>query len=68
LAALDLTIVAEMAWLWADKLVRQASVIALAVIVGDEVLNGCPQRFFPEEDHAIQAGLLDAPHKSLRRR
>jgi hypothetical protein len=40
--------------------------IALAVIVGDEVLNGCTQRLLPEEDHAIQAGLLDAAYKSLR--
>jgi hypothetical protein len=55
-----------MARLWADELVRQTLVITLAVIVGDEVLNGCPQRFLPEEDHALQAGLLDAAHKSLR--
>jgi hypothetical protein len=53
LAALDLTCVAEMARLWADELVRQALMIALAVIVGDEVLNGCTQRLLPEEDHAI---------------
>src|ERR1019366_6384747 len=66
LAALDLTRVAEMAGLWADQLVRQALVIALAVIVGDEILHGCPQRLLPEEDHALQAGLLDAAHKSLR--
>jgi hypothetical protein len=44
LAALDLTGVAEMARLWTDELVRQALVIAFIVIVGDEVLNGCPQR------------------------
>lgn len=66
LAALDLTVVAEMARLWTDELVCQALVIAFAVIVGDEVLNGCPQGLLPEEDYAIQAGLLDAPYKSLR--
>jgi hypothetical protein len=34
--------------------------------MGDEVLNGCPQRFLAEEDQALQAGLLDASYKSLR--
>jgi hypothetical protein len=29
--------------------------IALAVIMSNEVLNGCPQRLLAEEDHAIQA-------------
>ena len=66
LAPLDLTCVAEMARLWADELVRQALMMALAVIVGDEVLNGCPQRLLPEKDHTVQAGLLDAADKSLR--
>src|SRR5215831_18105667 len=66
LAALNLARVAEMASLWADELVPQTLVIAFTVIMGDEVLNGCPERFLAEEDHAIQAGLLDAAHKSLR--
>src|ERR1035437_7838765 len=54
LAALDLTGVAEMARLWTDELVRQASVVAFTVIVGDDVLNGCPQRLLPEEDHTFK--------------
>ena len=29
----------------------QALVMPLAVIVGDEVLNGCPQRLLPQEDY-----------------
>src|SRR5215469_2665727 len=66
LAALNLARVAETASFWADELVRQTLVIAFTVIMGDEVLNGRPQRFLAEEDHAIQAGLLDAAHKSLR--
>src|ERR1019366_90310 len=66
LAALDLTGGVEMARLWADELVRQALMIALTVIVGDEVLNGCTQRLLPEKDHTVQAGLLDAAYKSLR--
>jgi hypothetical protein len=41
-------------------------VIAFTVIVGDDVLNGCPQRLLPEEDHTFRARLLDAADKSLR--
>jgi hypothetical protein len=29
-------------------LVRQALMVALSVIMGDEILNGCPQRLFAE--------------------
>ena len=57
-----------MARLWTYELVRQALVIPFAVIVRDEVLNGYPQRFLPEADQAIQAGLLDAAPISPRRR
>ena len=42
--ALDLTYVAEMARLWADQLVRQTLVIALAVVVLHKVLNCRSQR------------------------
>src|SRR5262249_19847431 len=42
LAALNFARVAEMASLWADELVHQTLVIAFTVIMGDEVLNGCP--------------------------
>ena len=66
LPALDLSCVTEVARFWADELVPQALMIALAVIMSDEVLNGGPQRLLAEEDHAIQARLLDATHKSLR--
>jgi len=66
LAALNLACVAEMASFWTDELVRQTLVIAFTVIMRDEVLDGCPQRLLAEEDHAIQAGLPDAAHKSLR--
>lgn len=33
----------KMARFWADESVGQPLVIALGVIVGDEVANGCPQ-------------------------
>jgi hypothetical protein len=36
-------------------LVSQSLMIALAVIMSNEVLNGFPQRLLAEEDHAIQA-------------
>jgi len=60
--ALDLACAAGMVRLWADELVLQTLVIAFAGRVGDEVLDGCPQRLLAEEDHAIYAGLLDAAH------
>jgi hypothetical protein len=49
LAALNLARVAGMTSLWADELVRQTLVIAFTVIMNDEVLNGCPQRFLAEK-------------------
>ena len=30
-----------------------------------EVMNGCPQRTFPEQDQPFEAGLLNAPHEAL---
>src|SRR6516165_8487661 len=66
LAAWNLACVAEMASFWTDELVRQTLVIAFTVIMRGEVLNGCPQRLLAQEDHAVQAGLPDAAHKSLR--
>ncbi len=63
LAPLDLTGIVEVASLWTDELVRQALMIALGMIMGDEILNSCPQRFLAEEDYALQAGLLDATYK-----
>src|SRR5215472_10769031 len=66
LPALDLSRASEVAGFWTDELVSQSLMIALAVIMSNEVLNGCPQRLLAEEDHAIQAGLLDGAHKSLR--
>ena len=66
LAPLNLPGVAQVARFWTDEPVPQSLMIALGVIMSDEVLNGCAQRLLAEEDHAIQAGLLDAAHKSLR--
>ena len=55
-----------MAKLWDDQFVRKTLVIAFAVIVGDEAFNGRSQGLLAEADHSIQAGILDASHKSLR--
>ena len=44
LAPLDLACVVEMARFRADESVGQALMIALRVIMGDEIVNGCPQR------------------------
>ena len=56
--SLHVACVTEVARFWADEVIRQALVIALAMIRDNEVLNGCPQRLLPEEDHAFQAGLF----------
>ena len=58
--------VVEVARLWADELARQALLIALGMRMGGEILNGCPQRLLAEEDHPLQAGLLDASYESFR--
>ena len=50
LAPLDFACVVEMARFRADESVGQALMIALSVIMGDEVLKGCPQRLLAEED------------------
>ena len=55
LPALDLSRASEVAGFWTDELVSQSLMIALAVIMSNEVLNGFPQRLLAEEDHAIQA-------------
>jgi hypothetical protein len=33
-------------------------VVALDVMVGGKVVNGCPQRVLSKQDHAVQKGLL----------
>ena len=65
LAPLDYTGFSKMAHCWANEPVGQALVISLGVVVGDEILNGRPQRILSEQDHPIQTGLLNSPHKSL---
>ena len=66
LTTLDLSRASKVAGFSTDELVPQSLMIALTVIMSNEVLYGCPQRLLAEEDHAIQTGLLDAAHKSFR--
>ena len=55
LTTLDLSRASEVASFGTDELVSQSLMIALAVVMSNEVLNGFPQRLLAEEDHAIQA-------------
>ena len=48
-----------------DEPIRQPLVIALAMIMRDEIPNGDPQRFLSEQDHPLQTGFFDAPHESF---
>ena len=43
-------------------------VVALCVIVGNEVTNGCLQRLLAEQEHALQTQFLDIlhDHRSIR--
>jgi len=65
LTALDGTRRSQVARLRADDPVCQTLVVPLGVVVLHKVLNCRPQRCLPEEDHPVQAGLLDAPDKPL---
>jgi hypothetical protein len=48
-----------------NQTVAQALVIPFRVIVLEELTHSPPQGLLPEEDHAIQALVLDASHESL---
>jgi hypothetical protein len=51
--------------LWKDQPIPQPLVIALGVIVGDEVANCCAQRLLVKQDHALQTRFLNDSHESL---
>jgi hypothetical protein len=52
---LDLSRASKVAGFGTDELISQSLMIALAVIMSNEVFNGFPQRLLADEDHAIQA-------------
>jgi len=54
-----------MAWFRAHYPVGYALVIALGVVVGDEVVNGCPQGPLSKQDHPLQTAFLYGPQKSF---
>src|SRR3954447_21921417 len=62
---LDHASVSYMTGLGTDQSVAQTRMVALSMIMGDELRNGGPQGFFSEQDQAFQAGFFDAAHKSL---
>ena len=64
-SALDRPCVYEVVWVRLNQAVAQALVVSLAVIMSYEVLNGCSQRTFPEQDQPLEAGLLDAADEAL---
>ena len=65
LASLNRAGVSKMTCLGKDEPIRQPLVIALAMIMRNEIPNGGPQRFLSEQDHPLQTGFFDAPHESF---
>src|SRR5215469_610182 len=64
-ASLDNTGSADSGGVWENQSVAQTLMVALAVVMGHEVLNRCPQGAFSKQDQPFQTGFLDAAHKSL---
>jgi len=48
-----------------DEQIADALVISFAVIMGNEFSHGNPQRPLSEQNHALQAGLLNAADEAL---
>jgi hypothetical protein len=53
------------AFIWHDQPVAETLVVSLAVIMENELANPFAQRALTKEDHALQAGFLDAAYESL---
>jgi hypothetical protein len=51
--------------LWKAQPISQPLVIALGVMMGDEVAKGRPRRLLAKEDHALQTRFLNGPLESL---
>ena len=49
-----------------DQLIAQALMVALVMIMLDELADGSPERLFTDENHPVQAGFLDRPYEALR--
>jgi hypothetical protein len=49
---------------WSDKLVSQALMISLSMVVGNEFSDGVPQAVFAKENHLLQTILFDRTNRS----
>ena len=65
-SAPDCSTVPSVAFIRNDQSVAKTLVVSLAVIMRHEFVNRLPQRVFSEEDHPVQAGLLDGSDKPFR--
>jgi hypothetical protein len=54
-----------MSWVGKNQTVAQTLMIALAVVMGHEILNRCPQGAFAKQDQPFQTGFLDAAYKAF---
>src|ERR1700722_4788128 len=66
LASQDWSTIANHGFDGHDQPVADSLVIALAVLMQNELVNPFAQRGLTEENHTLQAGLLDPAHESLR--
>ena len=62
----DLAAVSRMRRVGQDQSVAESLVIAFMVIMRNKFLDRLAQRTFSEQNHSIQARLLDGPDESLR--
>ena len=49
-----------------DQAIAEPLVIPLVMVVHDELADGAPQRALADQNHALEAGLLDGVHEALR--
>ena len=66
LPALNRASVCEVVRFRFDQAISQSLMVAFKMIMDHEVLNGRPQRTFPEQDQPFQTGFLDAADEPLR--
>jgi hypothetical protein len=65
LPAQHCSIVTSWLLIWHDQAVSQTRVVALAMVMQNELSNCCAQRALTKEQHPIQARFLDAADESL---
>ncbi len=65
LAAPDCSTMTSMPFIRHDQSVAETLVVSFAMIMRNELLNPFAQRALTEQNHALQAGFLDAAYESL---